>query len=53
MSSIAEIGSTLIGSVRNDLTTVLRKSIDSDDKAILQVSPSTSSNLNGSIYLPR
>jgi hypothetical protein len=50
MSSIAEIDSTLIDSVRNDLITVLRKSIDSDDKTILQVSSSMSSNLNESIH---
>jgi hypothetical protein len=57
MSSISEIdwisfvdSTSLIDSIRNDLITVLRKSIDSDDKTILQVSSSMFSNLNESIH---
>jgi hypothetical protein len=61
MSSISEVDWTflfadsisLIDSVRNNLITVLRKSIDSDDKTILQVSSSMFSNLNESIHLSR
>jgi hypothetical protein len=41
---------SLIDSIRNDLITVLRKSVDSDDKAILHVLSSISSNLNDSIH---
>jgi hypothetical protein len=40
-------------SVRNDLITVLRKSIDSDDNSILQISSSMSKNLNDSVHLSR
>jgi hypothetical protein len=57
MSSISELdwislvdSTSLIDSIRNDLITVLRKSIDSDDKTILQVLFSISSNLNESIH---
>jgi hypothetical protein len=61
MSSISEIDWTfsivdlksLINSIRNDLITVIRKSIDSDDKTLLQVSSSISSSLNDSIHLSR
>jgi hypothetical protein len=61
MSSISEIdwtfssidSTSLIDSMRNDLTTVLRKSVDSNDKTILQVSSSMSSNLNDSVQLSR
>jgi hypothetical protein len=49
--TFSSIDSTsLIDSIRNDLITVLRKLIDSDDKTILQVSSSISSNLNDSIH---
>jgi hypothetical protein len=49
--TFSSIDSTsLIDSMRNDLITMLRKSIDSDDKTILQVSSSISSNLNDSIH---
>jgi hypothetical protein len=41
---------SLIDSIKKSLITVLRKSIDSDDKTILQVSLSISSNLNDSIH---
>jgi hypothetical protein len=44
---------SLIDSIRNDFITVLRKSIDLDDKTILQVSSSISSNLNNSVHLSR
>jgi hypothetical protein len=52
--SISEIDSTsLIDSIKNDLITVIRKSVDLDDKTILHVLSSMSSNLNDSIYLSR
>jgi hypothetical protein len=41
---------SLIDAIRKSLITVLRKSIDSDDKTILHVSSSISSNLNDSIH---
>jgi hypothetical protein len=41
---------SLIDLIKNDLITELRKSVDSDDKTILQVSSSISSNLNDSIH---
>jgi hypothetical protein len=44
---------SLIDSVKNNLITVIRKSIDSDDKTILQVSFSMRSNLNDSVHLSR
>jgi hypothetical protein len=44
---------SLIDSIKNDLITVLQKSIDSDDKTILQVSFSMFSNLNDSVHLSR
>ncbi len=44
---------SLIDSIRKDLTTVLRKSIDLDDKTILQISSSMFNNLNDSIHLSR
>jgi hypothetical protein len=45
--------SSLIDSMRYDLITMFRKSIDSNDKSILHVSSSMFRNLNDSVHLSR